>query len=668
MKFNGPAVFTALLALFSLHVGLSYFSGALAGGLLSSVLLAVVFLTAAGCGRILLRFFKVVGVSESEKTLIGATLGLGLLSQAVMVIGFLGWLKPWAISLILGLFWVIGFTELGDLVKSLGANRNLLRDRPLLAGGLLVGLALLFWFTWVPPHQYDSLVYHLALPAAYIREGKIFNVDHLLYSHFPQNGEMFYTLGLLLGSDVLAQMFTWLGTFLSVWWLFEMAKRELPITVVLAACLLTVTHTGVMLLSTTAYVECLVMLWITAAVLSFLRWRMSSDFEVSNRGWLALAGVFAGLGVGTKYYAGICPALIASYLGIQWLKMKPWSQGGSYVRSRALDVFAFSGAAFLFGLPWLVKNAAMIGNPVFPFLYKVFPVSGVDWGGAGAVGYFSMLTEYHHAKGQFLKDLLSFPYLAASGSAKFGGGADVLGGHGWALLLAAFPAAVWAARRNQYLRAALIYCLCHWLIWFQTGVILRFLTVLVPLLSLLVAFGLYQLREALSSAWRPVLAAGVAGVIMTNLALFLYVNTIFDSLPLLLGLKSRRQYLSEKLDYYPCADFARARTKENDKILVVGEFRGYYVSRPHVSTRTNAPNRFVRTANEAESVSDLSERFKREGFRYFMYVPREAKRLDDGWGVFHFSEEGRKRWAAFEKEGLETVFQVPGRCSLHRVL
>jgi len=51
-----------------------------------------------------------------------------------------------------------------------------------------------------------------------------------------------------------------------------------------------------------------------------------------------------------------------------------------------------------------------------------------------------------------------------------------------------------------------------------------------------------------------------------------------------------------------------------------------------------------------------------------MYVPREAKRLDDGWGVFHFSEEGRKRWAAFEKEGLETVFQVPGRCSLHRVL
>jgi hypothetical protein len=668
MKISWPSVFAAFLALFSLHVGLSYFSGVLIGGFISAALLVLVLLTVAGCGRILFRLFNVSGVSESEKTLIGATLGLGILSQAVMFIGAVGWLKPWAISLILGLFWIVGFTEMRDLVKSLGANRNLLKDRPVLSGSLLAGLALLFWFTWVPPHQYDSLVYHLALPAAYIREGRIFNVEHLLYSHFPQNGEMFYTLALLLGSDVLAQMFTWLGTFLSVWWLFEMAKRELPITVVLFACLLTVTHTGVMLLTPTVYVECLVMLWITAATLSFLRWRMSSDMEISHRGWLALAGVFAGMGVGTKYYAGICPALIASYLGFQWLKMRPWSQGGSYVRDKFFDMGAFSLAAFIVGVPWLVKNAVMIGNPVFPFLYDIFPPTGVDWGQSSAAGYFSMLTEYHHSKGEFFKDLVRFPYLAAAGSSQFGGGADVLGGHGWTLIFAAFPAAVWAGWKNQYLKAMLIYCVAHWFIWFQTGVILRFLTVLVPLLSLLVAYGLYKVWQALSGGWRAVLGGGVAVVMGTNLALFLYVNSIFDSIDVLVGLKSRREYLSEKLDYYPCADFARARVKENDKILVVGEFRGYYVDHPHVSTRTNAPNRFVQTANQAEDVSDLGNRLKQDGFGYLMYVPREAKRLNDGWGVFHFSEDGRRRWTAFEEEGLEKIFEIPGRCSLHRML
>ena len=188
MKERLPLLFVGFLLLFSLHVGLSYFSSAVVAGLLSAALLALVLLTVAGCGRILLRLFKIQGVSESEKTLIGATLGLGLLTQAIFLLGLAGGLRPWAVSVILGLFWVIGFTEMQDLLRSLGANRNLLKERPVLAGGVLLFLGALFWLTWVPAHHYDSLVYHLALPSAYIHESRIFIVEHLLYSHFPQNG------------------------------------------------------------------------------------------------------------------------------------------------------------------------------------------------------------------------------------------------------------------------------------------------------------------------------------------------------------------------------------------------------------------------------------------------------------------------------------------------
>lgn len=668
MRRAWPSAFAWLLLLFSAHILLNYFSGALMAGLLSTALLALSFLTAAGCGRILLRYFRISGVSESEKTLIGATLGLGLLSQGVMALGLLGALKPWAVSVLLGLFWVIGFTELKDILSSLGANRNLLRERPVLGGGILCLLALLLWFSWVPPHQYDSLVYHLALPSAYLRQGNLVAVEHLLYSHFPQNGEMLYTFALLLGSDILAQMFTWLGTFLSVWWLFEMGKRETPIVAVLFACFFTLTHTAVMLLTPTAYVECLVMLWITAAVLSFMRWRMSSDIEISHRGWLALAGVFAGLGVGTKYYAGICPALIGSYLGWQWLRMRPWEQGGSYVQGRLLDAAAFSCAAFVFGLPWLIKNALVLGNPVFPFLYDIFPARGIGWGAESAAGYFSMLTEYRHQKGRLLLDLLQFPYLAAAGSQRFGGGADVLGGHGWGLLLAAFPVAAWAARESRYLRGLLFYCVAHGLLWFQTGVILRFLTVLVPLLSLGAACGLYKVWERLGAGSRGALAAGCSLFVLANVGIFLFVNVAFGSLPVLTGYKGRRQYLSEKLDYFPCADYARARLDQNDRILVVGEFRGYYVEQPHATTRTNAPNAYVREANASADARDFSRRLKAEGFKHLLFVPREAKRLNDGWGVFHFSEKGAANWEGLISGGLADVFEAPGRCWLKRIL
>jgi len=385
--------FSGLAAFFALHVVLRYFSSAIGPGLIATALLALVLLTVTGCGRLLLRNFGIRGTTESEKTLLGATLGLGLLSQAILLLGLLGALRTWTVSALLGAFWVVGFTELRDLLHSLSANRNILRDRPLLSGAVLFFLALTFWLTWVPPHYYDSLVYHLPLADSYAREGAIHVRPDLLFSNFPQNAEMLFTLAILLGSDLLAKMFSWLGTFLSVWWLLEMGKREVPTPVVLLACLIVLTHTAVLLLTPTVYVETIVMLWVTAAVLSFLRWRADADEEDMPRGWLALAGIFAGLGVGTKYYAGICPGVLGLYLVGRWLQAyAPGSRDRHRISSRARDSLVFCATAAAAGIPWMVKNVIYIGNPVFPFLYKVLPARGVDWAQDTAARYFAVMT------------------------------------------------------------------------------------------------------------------------------------------------------------------------------------------------------------------------------------------------------------------------------------
>jgi len=310
------------------HVLLQALSGAVWPGALAAALLIFLLLTITGCGRILLRSFRVRGLTEPEKTIVGATLGLGLLSQGLFLLGVAGWLKTWAVSLLLGAFWVIGFTEMRDLGASLSANRDLLKDRPVLAGGVLAVLAGLWWLCFVPPHQYDALVYHLPLAADYARSGQITARPDLLFSHFPQNGEMLYALSLLLGSDLLTQMMTWLGTFLSVWWTLEMGKRLVPVTAVLLACFLLVTHTAVMLLTPVAYVECLVMLWVSASVFCFVRWRVDADEPDMPRGWLALSGVFAGLGLGTKYYAGIASIVLGIVL------LGRWAQAGRRAGSR----------------------------------------------------------------------------------------------------------------------------------------------------------------------------------------------------------------------------------------------------------------------------------------------------------------------------------------------
>src|SRR5207244_2784964 len=114
------------------------------------------------------------------------------------------------------------------------------------------------------------------------------------------------------------------------------------------------------------------MLWLTAAVLSWARWRRDGG---ASRGWLCLSAVFSGLALGAKYYAGISAALLGIFL------IAGWAQGAEK-RRRAADLGVFVVLATVLFSPWLIKNAWFVGNPVFPFLYRWFPMTGTGWNAA----------------------------------------------------------------------------------------------------------------------------------------------------------------------------------------------------------------------------------------------------------------------------------------------
>lgn len=629
-------------------------------GLFSTALLAVVVLIATGVGRLVLRATGAADVSASEKTLVGCTLGLGILSYGVFLIGMAGVLHRWVVTLFLGVLFVLGHTEMKDTLASLTANRNLIRDRPLWVAATLSFVGLAFWVSWTPPHQYDSLVYHLALPEHYILHRRIVPLERVLYSYFPQNGEMLYTLALLLGSDIFAQLFTWLASFLTLLWVFEMAKREVPLTVTLLACLLLASHTSVLLLAPTTYVDPLVMLWVTAACLSFFRWVELSTGASQQRGWLILSGIFAGCALGTKYYAGIACVVLGLFL----LARLTWAVRAGEGRSSALDLAFFGLSAAAPFLPWMIRNYVEVGNPVFPFLYRWFDSGRVGWTPESAAMYFQVFTEYGH-KGRFLKDLLSFPYLATVQPLRYGGGMDVLGDFGWEALWAAAPLAVWAALKNRYLAMALLYCLGHWGLWFTTGAVLRFLLAIAPLLSLLAAHGLWSLWNVLGKGFRAALAAGLGLALACRLCLFLYVHAYFGSAHVLLGLETREEYLGRRLSYYPCARHIRGRLPPEAKVVVVGEQRSYYIGRDRLPTTVHAPNLYVEWANRAVSPEGLRRELRSQGITHLLLVPGEAQRLgrDSGAGAFAFTPEALKLWDQVETSG-RPVFESRG-CSVY---
>jgi hypothetical protein len=137
--------------------------------------------------------------------------------------------------------------------------------------------------------------------------------------------------------------------------------------------------------------------------------------------------------------------------------------------------------------------------------------------------------------------------------------------------------------------------------------------------------------------------------------LLLFVHGVFGSASPLLALEDRAAFLSRKLEYYPCAA-ASASLAPDAKILEIGEQRGYYIPRAHLSTTVHAPNLYVRRANEAASPEELARALAGDGFTHLLFVPREALRLGDGVGVF--TPLGEANWKGLEKH-LTLSYQGP---------
>ena len=90
--------------------------------------------------------------------------------------------------------------------------------------GLLVLLSI--GSALAPAFANDALVYHLAVPKAFLQAGGLGHLPNNIYSLFPQQIEMLYLFALALGSDSLAQL-TGLGiVFLLLFALWQYSKKN----------------------------------------------------------------------------------------------------------------------------------------------------------------------------------------------------------------------------------------------------------------------------------------------------------------------------------------------------------------------------------------------------------------------------------------------------------
>lgn|GEM_PF-1070253 len=622
----------ALWTVIALHALLRYFSSALFYPLWSSLLAAFIGLSAYAGGNAALKRlgmdFKASAPLEIAASLTG---GLAILATAMMTAGFCGIFWPSTAVLVCGAMLWCGRRGLRP-----GGSMSLKGLNPYLLVPSMALLAVSFVMAWAPAQQYDSLVYHLPLIKHYIDAGKIVPVSFNLYSHFPQAGEMLFSYGLLFNSEVTAQLTSWLCLLASALWIYAYASFS-GRNKGLLAMLLALSHSSLLVISSTTYVEPSLTMWVTGAVISFLMWKEAQDTRQAWL-WMAISGLCAGSALGTKYYASItCVLLFGMSLSycftIGWFSQR---------KARLAQTFLFAALCAALFLPWAVKNTAEVNNPVFPFFYRLF--SSPDITRAEAHGYFNMLTEYSH-RSDFFKELVTFPYLSLTTPGRYGGGMDVLGILGWELLFAAVPLMLYSVRKKSWARWLGLYIALHMAAWFVTGTVLRFLLVLVPLASLLAADGFLELYHAWPAAKIP-LAAGLGMFLLTRLMLYGYMQNVSGAPRVLLGQESRTEFLLRTVPYYECALAANIVTPpQGTGILLAGEARYYYFKRPVMPTNLYRSNDFVSFANKARDYTELEASLKKYGVTHIIYSPKEFSRLRQ-YLTLSLTLSGQRNWEA----------------------
>jgi hypothetical protein len=312
-------------------------------GIWPAIMAVGVWTIALGLGR---RTLRALGAPPQEALdeLTAAALGLGLLGQAVFLLGWAGGLRPAALASLV----------LAAAALAAGEIRRPNFGRPRLnlfagaAAGLLGFAALVVVLdALAPPAGWDVRAYHLAIPELGLRAGAWARVPWLPQSHWPTLMEDLYALPLAAGRDGAAALVHAIAAGLLVAGVFVAGRRAAGNAGGWIAALLLAGQPTFLAEAGTAHADAAAALFAFAAVHALARWD-----EKGGGGRLAAAGLLAGMAAAAKL------TMIAPLAG--------WAFWLAAVRRRPRSAGGFLAAALLVVGPWLLKTWLETGNPVWP--------------------------------------------------------------------------------------------------------------------------------------------------------------------------------------------------------------------------------------------------------------------------------------------------------------
>ncbi|HSI87677.1 MAG TPA: phospholipid carrier-dependent glycosyltransferase, partial [Pyrinomonadaceae bacterium] len=360
-------------------------SGAI-GSLSGAVVAFGIFLAWMGLGSFAVRFIPTTKGFEHSHILelaMRIAVGAAIWSLIWFFLGIVGVYSPWIalaavmIGIALNLFTIGRARESTDESRVPEAASGF--DRLLLVL-IAIPVLLAFLASLAPPTAKDTLLYHFAVPKAFIAQGSSSFIDGNIASYLALGTEMHTVWAMLLGG-MISERAGEAASGATVWLFFPVLlaaifgfareigveRRWALVAVLMVAAVPTAYH-----VAASAYIDLALALFVTLAIYGMTRWWRSLE-----SGWLVYLAIFLGAALSAKLTALF---VFAAFALVIMLRVRR-AQESEPDRVGKIAGLGFA-ALFLAGViasPWYIRTWDETGSPIFPFYMSIWEGQALGW-------------------------------------------------------------------------------------------------------------------------------------------------------------------------------------------------------------------------------------------------------------------------------------------------
>jgi hypothetical protein len=547
------------------------------------LLFTIIFLAFFLAGETLASFWKPVYSHFLERLVFHTLLGLVLVALLTTALAFAGGIYPATGWVLVGVIFLGSFKtwphlwqkapEFWPAVRGFWSEERPDRSFHKFNFYVLMVLAILaLILALAPPVKIDALVYHLAIPKAYLEHHGIVNLPNNMYSFFPLLFEMVFLFAMTFGVESLPALCGLGMTFLLLMGLGIYFHQYLSPRLAWFVPVLFFSTPTFFEISASAYIDLALAGFIFFTFYAWDRWR-----ETRLPFWFFYMALFAGAAWATKLTGLIVLPLVV--LGIA-LEGKKDNNPVRVLKHIAI----FSGIVFLFMAPWWIRNYQYSGNPFLPLLMQFLGGEDrVNWDFNRAMQFDLYVKLFGMGRG--LWDLVLLPYNltfhAQPYSYRFDGQIGIV----FFMLIPALIAGLWRPRPPRWMALSVCFAvlICFWFVYFQY---VRFLAPAFAALTLLCVAGLAKVTrpatdEGSPSRWLGQILLGVVACgVLFNLYLIWDVWSGKAPAKFISGKETRDQYLARNIPRYHTYQAMNQLGPKAKVLLVYMGNLGYLAERP----------------------------------------------------------------------------------------